>query len=331
MVRHLDELKRVFQALEIDSPTAFTLGGRTFAVEGGSAPGAFVARLSHVLYDHCYCRRFLGELPEPEPAPRSEEATAAALTGANTSRVCWETGWYVGAVLAEGEVLACKQQRWKLLRAGEYVTPNEAGVTPRPGAALLVYRPRESWTLQPGFYYAHGETLAELANEHAVLRFYWNVRPSGAARLIGLLTRRLNQFQVPFALKCLTGADYQGRRDPAVLFTQRRFHRLLIELLGDAAARLRADLEPDTPLFTLPLAPGLALAEDPGTGDSFGLTRCRLVALALQDSHARGDHSEAGRLEAVAVRFREAGISLERPYATSALCYEEARDVAGLH
>ena len=66
--------------------------------------------------------------------------------------------------------------------------------------------------------------------------------------------------------------------------------------------------------MTLPLAPGLAFAEDPGGGESFGVHRCLLLADAAVMAAERGLTAPDDRLDVVRERFAEAGISLDTPY-----------------
>ena len=66
--------------------------------------------------------------------------------------------------------------------------------------------------------------------------------------------------------------------------------------------------------MTLRLSPGLAFAEDPGGGASFGAHRCLLLAEAVVAAAERGLHTTEGRLEIVRERFSEAGTTLDAPY-----------------
>ena len=66
--------------------------------------------------------------------------------------------------------------------------------------------------------------------------------------------------------------------------------------------------------MTLPLRPGVAFAEDPGGGESFGSHRCLLIAEAAVTAAEHGIRSLDGRLDLVRTRFVEAGSSLEAPH-----------------
>jgi hypothetical protein len=78
------------------------------------------------------------------------------------------------------------------------------------------------------------------------------------------------------------------------------------------------------PALTKPLAPGVAFAEDPGTGDSFGLHRCFLIADGIVRAAEAGRASPTEQVETVAERFAENGLSLERPYLNAASTDEYA-------
>ena len=86
-----------------------------------------------------------------------------------------------------------------------------------------------------------------------------------------------------------------------------RFADALGGIYGDIQELLRAA----TPAFTLRLARGLALAENPRNGESFGWDRCALVAEALVEKARAGQRIE---LEGVARRFARRGLTLDRPY-----------------
>jgi hypothetical protein len=59
---------------------------------------------------------------------------------------------------------------------------------------------------------------------------------------------------------------------------------------------------------------GVSLAEDPGTGESFGMHRCRLLADGLWWAWRAGRRGTAERLAAVGDAFERAGVSIEHPW-----------------
>src|SRR5204863_5149 len=83
------------------------------------------------------------------------------------------------------------------------------------------------------------------------------------------------RFQVPFRFKCLSYRELYDRFDSAVLFVGRRQWDITSLLVREIYGKVKDRLRPETPLFAKQIAPGLALAEDPGNGESFGTSRCR--------------------------------------------------------
>jgi hypothetical protein len=99
-----------------------------------------------------------------------------------------------------------------------------------------------------------------------------------------------------------------------VLYVDKRFFRVVSRVLAGVRTEVARHLRPETPLFTKPLAEGLALAEEPYTGESFGMQRCRILAEGLLGAHAKGLRDDAARLEEVGRHFSSYGLSLDTPY-----------------
>ena len=89
---------------------------------------------------------------------------------------------------------------------------------------------------------------------------------------------------------------------------------LIVELLVDVYQAVKDNLKPETPLFTKRLAAGLGFAEDPGNGESFGMSRCRIVAEGLWSAYVKGLPTQQARLQEVIAHFEKNGIALEHPY-----------------
>jgi hypothetical protein len=73
---------------------------------------------------------------------------------------------------------------------------------------------------------------------------------------------------------------------------------------------LRAQLPP----LTLALAPGLAFAEDPGTQQSFGESRCRALAPGVLSVLRDKAFSTEAALHSLIDALRAAGIDPEQPW-----------------
>jgi hypothetical protein len=318
------QLRKIVRAVEVRSNDSFTFAGRHFPLAAQAPAHAhgfaqqqanpLATLLEQTLYQHCYCRTFDGALRDEQPLNAQGVDLTPALSEANATRERWDAGWQVYQVLPSGQVMAHKDGRTRALWPGEFLSTDAPGMALRPGMNLAVFFTRETKTMQPGFYFAFGEAQAGELDHFSLVRLYWNVRAEGAVPLMRSVTRGLNRFQVPFRIKCLTNTAFYTRNDAAVLYVDKRFYRVTARVLASVYEEVARHLRPDAPLFTKPLAAGLALAEEPYTGESFGMQRCRILAEGLLSAHARGLRDEASRLEEVERHFAAYGLTLEAPY-----------------
>jgi hypothetical protein len=321
---HLQLLEQALSALDILSPTAFSFAGQVFNGQAyrsmtgqasAQVQNPLISQLAEILYSYVYAHRFDGvvQVPPAVQEPMADDLIEV-LSQANESRERWDANWQVSQVLPSGQILANKNDGMRILWPGEFITHDGPGIPPRTGSMITVFSARESRTVQPGFYFAFGETQGEQFDPYETVRFYWNVRDSGAAELVQAITRRLNRFFTPFRFKICSRRVLFSRLDSAVLYVSKRHHRVTAEVLVDVYRGLRPYFEKDTPIFTRSLAPGLAFAEEPGTGESFGTFCCRLVAEGIWNAHLHGTQDLAARLEAIQLRFQDSGVDFERPY-----------------
>lgn len=309
-------LERALAAVAILSPQYFAFEGETLPAV--PQPGwaslptpahPLVAALEQRLYNRFFCR----DSAPPALQPADPMPFLRGLSAAHPGRDRWEAGWRIHRVGAAGQVMAEKHGRFIDLWPGQYVVQSGGG-PPQPGQPITAYFPRESATLQPGFFFVFGETPAAWDEPYSMVRLYWNVTAAGAPELLARLVGRLNRFQVPFRYKTLAAPEGYDRYDSAVLFVSRRWFRAAAEIAAETHAALGGHLADGTPLFAKPLARGLAFAEDPGTGESFGMSRCRLLAEALWSAWTQGLSRPEDRLAEVDRGFTGHGLSLERPW-----------------
>jgi hypothetical protein len=315
------ELLAIMQAVAFPTPGTVTLAGRTSPyTASGPMPGMgtmghpLVTQLQQLFYESCYCRRFDSAAAPQTNAQPSDTGFVEALSAANASRERWDAGWQLLQALPSGQIVAGKGAMTRMVWPGEFHGHGPPGAAPRPGTEISLFAPRESRTTQPGFYFVFGEALVDQQDDFGVVRLYWNVTADGAPTLVGGITQALNRLAIPFRFKCLCFPNLFDRSDAAVLYVAKRHYRITAALLADVHRAVRPTLKTPTPLFAKPLADGLGLAEDPKTGESFGMSRCHLLAEAVCQAHERGLDAAEARLNAVAAAFAAAGLSLERPY-----------------
>jgi len=320
------ELAPALGAFEIQTPFSFSFAGEP-PIDVRSAPAAagwtaaptkagaeplLTRAIQSCFYDRCYAHR-LGEAAPPDWQPSGEDADfARRLAGANAGHERWDAGWIIYQIGAGGQVFVRKGERERIAMPGTFISDAIPGQALQIGASVRLRAPREAAGLQSGYYFAFGETLEEAAEQLSLIRFYFHCPAVQAAPLFAALTAALDRFQVPFHLKGPISPRLYHRTDAVVLYVAARFFNI--------AARIVASLEgrelfaASTPLFSKPLWPGIGVAVDPGTDDSFGSHRCRLCAQGIVDAWREGKQDVRARLVAVAARFASAGLDITRPY-----------------
>ena len=196
---------------------------------------------------------------------------------------------------------------------GAFVYAGPPGQAPQIGTAVSLRVPHESFDVQPGYYFAFGDTLDELADSLNLLRIYFHCSPEAAVSLVGALTGALNSFQTPFQLKTPTQPALYGRTDTLVLYVGARYFPITTRIVQGLLGKML--LETTTPLFTKRLWPGVGAAVEPGSGESFGSHRSRLVAESIVGAWRRnGAQDTPTRLAAIAERFSALGLDFRRPW-----------------
>lgn len=262
------------------------IDGRPVApVRGGDRRTALLESLAVAMYERVYT----GAEAAP-PLPLRD--LTADLARANATPDRWEHDWTFGEAAPNGSVIGLRFGRQRRFRAGEFiVAPAAAGEAPR----LSVHLAGGSATRQPGFYHCFGDAFRDSNDQGSIVRLYFHARVEAAVPLVAGLTALLNRYRVPFVLKTLTqGADF-ARSDNTVLYVARDVVHAVAAILAAVRSDVAPCLSDPVPLMTLRLANGIGLAEDPGAGESFGTSRCRLAARAMLVAR-RGETIDAQRL-----------------------------------
>lgn len=287
-------------------------GAGVVAPTGSTADEPLVKTVQSVLYDRCYAHRPSAPHPQAEGATQEDPAFARSLAEANTGKEHWDPGWAIFQFGANGQIFVRKGERERAAMPGSYISDGVPSMAPQIGTSVSLRAPREALGIQPGYYFAFGETLDELADQLSLVRFYFHCGAANAAPLFAVITSALNRFQVPFQLKAPTMPRHYDRTDAVVLYVGARYFPITAQIV--AGARESIALAPATPLFTKRLWPGVGVAVEPGTGESFGMHRCRLAAEGIVDAWREKREEVPARLRAVAARFAAAGLDLARPY-----------------
>ena len=240
------------------------------------------------------------------------------LNTANRTRERWDYGWKITQILQDGSLYATKVAQSRMLRPGEYMLQDPASAA-QPGAWIRAFLSKEDAISQPGFYIVHPEIAPSFEDFQTLVRLYWNIEPEGAPKLLGRVTERFNALRVPFQFKALRYRSQYTRADSAVLFVGWRYAGITLRLASEIYADVKQHLKPYTPLFAKQLAPGLALAEDPANGQSFGMSRCSLLAQAMVIVHHKRQQSQEARMSELRALFEQAGLKLDHPHLSLSL------------
>ena len=169
-----------------------------------------------------------------------------------------------------------------------------------------------------GFASDHGRARPDPLLDRQSDRYYFAITAAGSRRLRAALQMRLDMLGLPFSLKWVREQAAHARLDSMVLYCPRRCRGLVALDLPRIAGRLDPGmLRPEVPIFTLPLLPGVAMAEGLADGSSFGMDRCRRVAEALWLAQAAGIRDRDARIGHVARHFRQHGIPVGQPWTGS--------------
>ena len=322
MNRYRQQVEEVVRATEILSPLTYAWFGKPSeqlppavrrSLTSRTARSYLLFNLRSQLYADFYCqglatpsRRETGALPVTGMTPFVE-----ALSAANSGNGYWERGWEVRTT-ANGKVVVRRGDLELWARPEDCSIRNGSAVA--PGTQLSVRFPRAYLSLSPGFYMASSDEPLNQEDSQTLVRMYWNLTAEGAVPFVRAATSMLNRARVPFRLKVVNDSARFTRCDAAVVYVLKNDYAAAAEILGVVYTEIAAGLRQATPALTKPLVPGVGLAEDPGQVESFGLHRCQLLAEGLVCAHEQGNTSLDERLQTVADRLTEDGISLEVPF-----------------
>jgi hypothetical protein len=250
------------------------------AVEAAAGAGHAVD-----LAEHLYVTWYLGLVaggPDALAGPRSpaSENLLDALRAADAATGRWEDGWSVAAISSKGRVGVVREGRRRVLHRVDVLPVAGPCLPPVPGSAVRVTARRDTADAG-GFWFTFGGDWDEAARPVGVVRYYWNAPAPALPALVRALTSALQAAGASYGLKALSVPGAM-RPDSAVLYVRRADVAALRPALMAVHGRVAGLLGERTPPLALRLRPGLSVADDPETGESFGQHRCRLLAAGLE-------------------------------------------------
>lgn len=305
----IDTLRGAVDAVAVRPPLSFSW----FGTSSGSIPpptrrkltetqllGDLEERLALTLYANFYRRGSAAPMRGDNGGVRPDPSFVNALSRANGGRGSTDRGWTCVASHGSGSVV---------VKDGVAFTIDRAVPA---GSRVTLILPKERLRLAPGYYMAIGDR--DLDAGAPITRIYFNLDDAGAVALVRSVTTILNEGRVPFRLKIADHPSRFDRCDSGVLYARRRDRARLWPLLRIVRARLGARIGATVPAFTKQIAPGIAAADEPRSGESFGMDRCRLAARGLIRAAMKCRSGPGERIAEIERAFAERELDLRQPF-----------------
>lgn len=232
------------------------------------------------------------------------------LSTANAGNGCRENGWTVVEADAN-QVVVSKGGLQLNIHPGECES-RDASL--HAGSTVSLRLSKELLNASPRYYMALGNCGDVAAAAFPLVRLYWNLRAAGAVKFVESFTRLLNRGGIHFRLKVLNDPAIYARCDAGVLYFYKADHCAVSEAVAALYSSIAPFLNADVPVFTRRIAPGLGLAEDPGTQESFGQHRCRILSEGIIRAHAEKAKFLNDRMRIVESQFASEGTRLSEPH-----------------
>jgi len=317
---HLQNVANSIRETVFHSPISFSCLGQQSArltprVQRAMTPATARKYLLHQLQSHLYSDFYVrGGAASPNWSSGSGVtdplAFVNALSCANAGTGCQEPGWSVVRSNATESVV----QRDGLTL---FVRPNECSLEEdggfETGSKVRLFLPKELLSASPGYYMALSNQC-ERSADCRLVRLYWNLKADGAALFVRAFTNTLNLARVFFRLKVLNDPGAYMRCDAGVIYFRKSDYAKMSAALAEVYPGIAPCLKSAVPMFTRQILAGVGLAEDPGTQESFGQHRCRMLADGMIRAYEQQAKSLDERLRVVESRFGAEGIRMNEPH-----------------
>ncbi|AKG22310.1 T3SS effector HopA1 family protein [Calothrix sp. 336/3] len=183
------------------------------------------------------------------------------------------------------------------------------------GEEVALWMPKNR--LQNNCYVALSDVQDSKSNNDAG-QIYLNITSKGAIALMAALTQELNAAKITFEFQVPYHPQAYHCFDSGKLYFPIAEYPLIREILQTIYPESRHHFQPQTPLFTKFLAPGMSFAELPlkkfSPQETFGINRCQIVANALFEAWQQGNNSSSEKIELIEQHFAWLDIDLHHPY-----------------
>lgn len=307
MIPFDQQLRMIVAAVSFVSPERARVGNANGAQRDIAVAGERDAfgGLAYALYTDHYCLLPAGA---EEPATETGAAFLAQLQAANPVARRHQDGWTVVRVEAGGLWITDAAQQPRFATLNEIVPLANAIA---PGLPVRLVPQRDFVTAPAGHFIIFGRPGFDPQTGRQI-RFYWNLKPQGAAAFLREIGTRLERRRIPFQAKVPVDPARYARTDCGVLYLNDEDAEAALDAIAATYRALANSLRPAVPMFAREIAPGLAFAESPPTRESFGMHRCGLIAEGLLWAAQRGAHDPEARLAILRERLTAYGLDLDR-------------------
>ena len=227
----------------------------------------------------------------------------------NNGKGYFEPGWTILEGEDDGSLAVTKGGLKLHIERDRHLQPSEQNAV--AGDIVAIRMPKNC--VQNGFYVSVGNTRANLRQDKSTLvRIYFNLTPDGAVAVMDSLTQQLNEQNIPFDFKVLYNPQDYQRHDSGVLYFDKSNYEKVHQILQQVYQEHQPHFKAEVPLFTLQLAPGLALAEEPdrkfAERESFGMNRCQIIANGLLEAWYQDKNLPDDKMRCIFEQFSLSGI-----------------------
>jgi hypothetical protein len=270
---------------------------------------ALVAQIAESMYTHWFARSTLTMRQEVE---RDEPDIVAVVRAAHAASDMFEGGWTALLSATDGVVVASRGSDRRTLAAFDYANATRPAAPIVAGDGLFVTKRRDQYDADGGWWITWREDGRKVTTP--LVRLYWNCGYDGVARLIEEITAAFEYGQLPYTLKCPTARSLFDRQDAVVVYLSADVSDCAASLVRHVHERVSSNLRPSVPPLTRRLGRGLAAAEDPGDGRSFGQSRSAAIADGALRIVEAGITDQSATLAILTATLVAHNISPDRPY-----------------
>jgi hypothetical protein len=280
-------------------------------VRAAAASSSWPAALAAELYGAWYAGYEPPSLAS-DGAGTSTPALVHQLRAAHASSDRRTGGWIVRAVGARGAARVERGGEVLHLFPPDYVNLARPGLPVRVSDVVAATTRRDQLEVGTGWWYTYGR--GDVTSGAPMVRIYWNCPADVAPDLVAAITTVVDDCAIPYSMKCPSTAEGYARVDPFVVYLLREDWGAIRAALRDVHSTIATRLRMPHPRLALPLGRGVALAEDPSDGQSFGQSRAVALADGALAAMAAGVRDDDAVLAVLTRHLSMHGVLPARPH-----------------